>query len=894
MSTEGQALTRLLPTECPRTGIYCWRSVRQDRREVAVLLVKIHLLVYLALCSHLRVEARGYSLVSPWSTVSRSQSHTTIPVLILRSSNINPEDFLTSICRLEISERSFSMFDSTLGMSRSYHSEDDVGVVLGRKFTQNLADIQDDIDDESSTDEDDPADIVWPQDSLRGDAAERIGISERLGPSLLNHTLPGEVEFKVDLKVEPKVEPKEVKPKEADLKVDPAINSQVDPELPPVVGGSRPQVSGPEIGPEDFDPPDTYGFDWAFWHWNNWLGSTTQKVAIAFIVIFFFSNFWIWSLNKFFDMDVRNLRASPFTYVPPDSPPKDFSEIRTRMNSVEKEIGNFGIYYGQFTAGYTNLISREVSLLKRSIEQARGEGKATGDQLNKELEQLERWQESMRKDYSEVSDGLSALKDKVNEFLDNLPGKIVATQLEDGTYKFSEGFERMLEDILMQRASTIVVPGTGLEMDTPAMAVPTMAFPGWDAFLADNKRQLRDLIDEHTGVKLDKKGGVVLSHGTIKLLIDRKLQEFEDHGKDKLMHDVRNEMERYKTENLLPGIEEYKTKTWLPDAKNALEEYKAETWLPDAKIELEEYKMETWLPGAKTELKDYMTETLVPDAKTELEDYMAKTLVPAATQAARKYINNLPVQEVGPGLTTAQESLDQYADYASQLIGGMIAPFITSPSYDYTSAGDRWYYWLFGRPQRIYPAPVTAITPTKDVGNCWPFAGDHGTVGIRLARPLYPTHVSVEHIPPQIAIDISSAPRDIEFWARFDNKDDRERVESVAARATNEMKWGPGRLWDRESLESPEGPSGHVFNNFVKLAAFKYDIAKGKPKVQTHELGVDFMNLNITARTVIFRITSNWGHPTFTCLYQVKVHGNPDVPWPKVYMDDTIGATEEL
>lgn len=775
-------------------------------------------------------------------------------------------------------------------MSRSYHSEDDVGVVLGRKFTQNLADIRDDIDDGSSTDEDYPADVIWPEGSLRGGASQ----SEGLGPPPLNDgPFDGPI---IDPIADPIVYPI------IDPIIDPIANPIIDPivglepVLPPVVGGNGPQVQGPELGPEDFDPPDTYGFDWAFWHWNNWLGSATRKIVVILILLYFITNFWIWSLNKFFNLDVRNLRASPFTYIPPDTPPKDFGEIRTRMQSVEKEIGNFGIYYGQFTTGYTNLISREVSLLKQSIEQAKAEGNVIGDQLNKELKQLQMWQESMRKDHSEVSNELSTLKNKVNNFLANLPGKIVATQLEDGTYKFSEGFERMLEDVLMQRASTMVVPSTGLET-----AVPTMAFPGWDAFVADNKRKLQDLIDEHTGLKLDKKGGVVLSHGTIKLLMDRKIQEFEDYKRDQLMLDVRNEMERYKTENLLSDIEEYKTKVWLPDAKTALEEFKTEIWLPDAKTALEEYKKETWIPDAKTGLEDYMTETLLPDAKTELDDYMTKTIVPAATNAAtnaaRKYINNLPVQEIGPGTlphTTTQESLDQYADYASQLIGGMISPFITSPSYDYTSGGDKWYYWLFGRPQRIYPAPVTAITPTKDVGNCWPFAGDHGTVGIRLARPLYPTHVSVEHIPPQIAIDISSAPRHIEFWASFDDEGDRERVESVAARATNEMKWGPGRLWDRESLESPEGPSGHVFHHFVKLASFKYDIAKGKPKVQTHELGVDFMNLNITARTVIFRITSNWGHPTFTCLYQVKVHGSPDVPWPKVHTEDTIGATEEL
>lgn len=637
-------------------------------------------------------------------------------------------------------------------MSRSYASEDDVGVVLGRKFTQNLADLpdDDDTDDVSSTDEDETIEDIWFGTSLRGGAnGDGDGV------------LPGA---------------KGVKDAKA-------------------VEGAGDAKGLPEVGPEILDdididePPAAWGYDWAFWHWNNWLGSTVRKFIIIIMLLFFGTNLWIFSLNKYFGLDVRNLRSTPFTYIPPMEAPKDFDEIRNRMFSVEKEIGNWGIYYSQFENGYTDMIKSEVDTLERSIQDAKAQGRMSSAQLNaynKELSRVKELQDSMKSNQASVSEELAALRRQLNDFTGNLPGKIVATQLDDGTYKFSDAFETILEEVVRKKASSMGVGGG------PAPA--TTVIPGWDEFLEQNKQELENLIDQHTGVSLDKKGGVVLSHGTVKLLVEQKLKEFEAH----------------------------------------------------------------------------QTKTLIPHVRAE------------ATDTVKTYLKNNPPVTKEMSQSTDHEALDQYADWASQLVGGMVAPFITSPSYDYTTAADKWYYWLFGRGLGLYPQPAIAITPTKDPGQCWPFAGDSGTVGIRLARPIFPTHVSVEHIPPHLAIDISSAPRDVEFWAQFDDEDERNRVENAASTVSGEAMWGPGRLWDRESFESPLGPSGDVFDHFVKLAAFKYDIARGRPRTQIHQLNVDFMNMNITASTVIFRIRSNWGHPAFTCLYQVKVHGEPRYP-PKVY-----------
>jgi SUN domain-containing protein 1/2 len=58
--------------------------------------------------------------------------------------------------------------------------------------------------------------------------------------------------------------------------------------------------------------------------------------------------------------------------------------------------------------------------------------------------------------------------------------------------------------------------------------------------------------------------------------------------------------------------------------------------------------------------------------------------------------------------------------------------------------------------------PATALYPDSTVGNCWPFAGDKGTLGILLARRVQVTSVTVEHAAHEVTFDQRSAPKTIE------------------------------------------------------------------------------------------------------------------------------------
>ncbi|RPB07769.1 hypothetical protein P167DRAFT_495263 [Morchella conica CCBAS932] len=240
---------------------------------------------------------------------------------------------------------------------------------------------------------------------------------------------------------------------------------------------------------------------------------------------------------------------------------------------------------------------------------------------------------------------------------------------------------------------------------------------------------------------------------------------------------------------------------------------------------------------------------------TLVEDAIKKSPL-VVDSAVRKYINQSPhfAPKEGSASPTSGFSSDaevpslSVPDYASLLTGGKISPWATSPTFEWSSNKNRWFYAVFGKRRGVIAQPTVAITPTSDVGQCWPFPGDQGNIGVRLALPIFATQISVEHIPKSHAVDISSAPRKIEFWAH-----------------------------------------GTLYDKFVKLGVFKYDINSGNPRIQTWDLPVDLVNLNITTQLVVFKVINNWGHPDYTCLYRVRVHGKPQMV-PKVMDEQDLDA----
>ena len=101
------------------------------------------------------------------------------------------------------------------------------------------------------------------------------------------------------------------------------------------------------------------------------------------------------------------------------------------------------------------------------------------------------------------------------------------------------------------------------------------------------------------------------------------------------------------------------------------------------------------------------------------------------------------------------------SDFALFSAGARVVPSITSDSLVMRQPSTLGKV-LLGRRPIEGRSPATALHPDNSVGSCWPFKGSQGQLGIMLNRRVVITDLTVEHAASELAMDISTAPRDIE------------------------------------------------------------------------------------------------------------------------------------
>ncbi|CAG5077023.1 Oidioi.mRNA.OKI2018_I69.PAR.g8613.t1.cds [Oikopleura dioica] len=168
------------------------------------------------------------------------------------------------------------------------------------------------------------------------------------------------------------------------------------------------------------------------------------------------------------------------------------------------------------------------------------------------------------------------------------------------------------------------------------------------------------------------------------------------------------------------------------------------------------------------------------------------------------------------------------ADYALESAGAEVLEKWTTPGIPTGNALMKiWNMPIFYQTM----SPRLALQPNVHPGNCFAFAGDTGFLTVKLARPIYPTNFTIEHIPKALSFgDISSAPRNLTL-----------------------------------EVFNPISGKGSI----VGTSTFNID---GFP-VQTFRTSITDA-LSKPTQFIRLRINSNWGNPNFTCLYRLRVHGS--------------------
>ncbi|KAF2859274.1 hypothetical protein K470DRAFT_219432 [Piedraia hortae CBS 480.64] len=159
--------------------------------------------------------------------------------------------------------------------------------------------------------------------------------------------------------------------------------------------------------------------------------------------------------------------------------------------------------------------------------------------------------------------------------------------------------------------------------------------------------------------------------------------------------------------------------------------------------------------------------------------------------------------------------------------------------------------------------PITALQLWQEAGDCWcarpkPNSNIKAQLGVRMGQNINPHDFVVEHLPKYGAADISSAPKDLEFWIKTPSEEHARAVHEIVSFRMTRHKTDLCKT-------SPPSP------DYVCIGTGTY-LINGRNWVQRYRSFLQLEDLPMGSSKLVFRVTSTWGSK-HTCLYRVRVTG---------------------
>jgi len=208
-----------------------------------------------------------------------------------------------------------------------------------------------------------------------------------------------------------------------------------------------------------------------------------------------------------------------------------------------------------------------------------------------------------------------------------------------------------------------------------------------------------------------------------------------------------------------------------------------------------------------------------------------------------------------------------------------------------------WEKWNVGIPSYIYHslgflsgdlAPPEAMIHKKTLpGSCWPMEGQIGQVTLKLSYPVVIESVSIDHISSDIIPEgkINSAPKHIKIVG-YPPCDDSSDCAAIGFDINDPIDIA-------EIHYNVEGPSVQTFDShYTKAIASLPSPAtaaaafgdNGDDNDEENDLGScsqETASCSGPPRKIVVavavKILENWGNPDFTCLYRLRLHGDPHI-----------------
>lgn len=248
------------------------------------------------------------------------------------------------------------------------------------------------------------------------------------------------------------------------------------------------------------------------------------------------------------------------------------------------------------------------------------------------------------------------------------------------------------------------------------------------------------------------------------------------------------------------------------------------------------------------------------DSKLDAKYSLFSLSVEELKERQRDIETHLSKLERQSARSSGPSSLGDRVNYFAPGSGAIINPIKSSPTLQ-RPPNNFWRSWqlITGRVNYVSNPPAAALEAWADLGDCWCSAGGEDIrLDVKMGYLIYPTHIAIEHIPTSASPDPGTAPREVEIWASFAHLSADEFAEK-----------GIWNLVGSNSIATGMGKVGTVL----------YDARPDVYHIQTFRLDVNQGAMMHSTNEVTVRVVSNQGADR-TCLYRVKLYGQPVVPHP--------------
>lgn len=158
----------------------------------------------------------------------------------------------------------------------------------------------------------------------------------------------------------------------------------------------------------------------------------------------------------------------------------------------------------------------------------------------------------------------------------------------------------------------------------------------------------------------------------------------------------------------------------------------------------------------------------------------------------------------------------------------------------------------------------SAIIKDEQVHRCYAMPPS-GQIALILSEPILPSSLTLGHVPAYQNPDPACAPRSVVLWGLVDGRANKQRYNALPRTYPLSVL-----LPDGSRRSSPALSGSYLF---MPLAVFDYDVNL-PASLQNFPVFHELRSTNLSFGVVVLEVLSNWGSQT-TCLYQVRIHGDP-------------------